>query len=360
LLGCYAHKLNLAIKHWLGLGSSKGSQAYLGRTHVQIYRESVVTKVHNIVVLARSILHTAKLRELMEDDFVHPLLDQETRWTSIYTMITRFLRMENYLVQIRRILQIFPDEAEMIFLKDLQSQLNFLNSRMVLIQQDEMPLHSARVLYDEILIAFPEMQHHLGTDARIIVNRHFDNGIFKILDNQEINLTREEKVAVHRFQLLGNDGLETEAFPNVNITQNRNVGWRPPAGVSLNPKDTIEQANKRLKFVSQYDMDTLKCIPSTSCAVERLFSKCGLVQTKLRCAMSSAVFEARMVLLENKSYWRNDFYTSNKLSIRPKLKNGIGFQLVQSMLDSIRDAGIGENNFENDDIDVLNIDYETV
>ena len=70
-------------------------------------------------------------------------------------------------------------------------------------------------------------------------------------------------------------------------------------------------------------MDLIRNITPTSCQAERLFSKAGLCQGKLRNRMLSKLFEARMMLKENKDYWLNE-YDENYV-----VRNDRGYRMMQ-------------------------------
>lgn len=43
--------------------------------------------------ISRSMIHTAHLHEVMEDDYLAALTDQKTRWTSIMNMLRRIVKL---------------------------------------------------------------------------------------------------------------------------------------------------------------------------------------------------------------------------------------------------------------------------
>jgi hypothetical protein len=78
--------------------------------------------------------------------------------------------------------------------------------------------------------------------------------------------------------------------------------------------------------------------------VERLFSKAGLCQGKLRTRMPSKLFEARMILKENKDYWLNVYYNTSYL-----VRIELGYQMKQQVLDEmIEDISCIEDQSDED------------
>ena len=89
-------------------------------------------------------------------------------------------------------------------------------------------------------------------------------------------------------------------------------------------KRILINAKKRRKLNnSKYNMALIGAIPATSCEVERLFSKAGNVLNKLRCRMTCRVFEARMILSKNKSFWENEYD-------RGFVRNTKGYHLMEA------------------------------
>ena len=77
MIGCYSHKLNLAVKNWLGLNyTSTHSNNYANRSE-----EQLVVIVREICIKLRTMLNSANLRELLlRDEFLAVLLMvQKTR-----------------------------------------------------------------------------------------------------------------------------------------------------------------------------------------------------------------------------------------------------------------------------------------
>ncbi len=320
-IGCYAHKLNLAIKNWLGLGYYKvDSPAHQNRTDEQVRREYLLDKVRAVTVDLRTMLNTAHLRELMRENFVQPILNQETRWTSIHSMVKRFIRLEPTIWEMKNltILNKMPDSEGMNEIRELGNQLEWLNEFMIAFQTRDLNLANARDLYDAILRKFPDMNFYLSDDASIILDNDFDNGLIKVLRDEERTLTEREKRAIEHFEL----DLTEEDRNDVDIE-------------ILSATEVLELSRKKQKLVkTKYDVATIQAIPATSCDAERLFSKCGLVMSKLRCAMLNKSFESRIILMENKEYWSNLYKDPRTCRL---LVDSKGFRMMQEILTSKQD-----------------------
>eukprot|EP01038_Epipyxis_sp_PR26KG_P007280 gene7280-9922_t len=337
-IGCYAHKLNLAIKFWLGIHiADKSSPAYASRSEDQKDRERLVSIVHDVCVAARNVLSSARQREVMGDDFVSIILDQETRWTSVFSMIKRFVRIEGDLwaSRDRTVTSKMPDNRDLAKIKELLKLLESLNKYMVKIQERDINLADARGLFDSVLTAFPSMQNYLGDDAALIVDENFDNGVVKVLNGNQTSLTIAETEAIKRFKIV---------VPHPNNINAAADQADVDDGDLLNPNKVLEESRKRQKLGRNssevYDIDAMSLIPATSCGAERLFSSCGIVQGKLHCAMTSKTFECRMILHQNDSYWKNERYQvvkPGKKNIRygSIIKNQ-GYRMIQNIINSAK------------------------
>jgi hypothetical protein len=83
LIGCKAHIFNLALKLVF-----KGACEKKGKDGKGSISDGPITKVHKIM----NHLDTLKNRGILRENEIHyaPVLDNETRWTSKYSMLKRY------------------------------------------------------------------------------------------------------------------------------------------------------------------------------------------------------------------------------------------------------------------------------
>lgn len=315
-VGCYAHKLNLSIKKWLGLYNSDN------KTDEQIHRSSLVDRIRDACIEMRTTLNSARIKVELKDDFVQPLLNQETRWTSIHTMITRFLEIcdktwnpttRTYSVDTINKFGVLTE------VRDLNKQMVFLNDAMISVQEQNVSINIARQMFDIVLAKFPEMSEYLGENAEIIANAKFDSGVNKVLSNNEHLLTEDEKAAISQFKL----DEEVEM-----VIESNNNEFR-----------SLLASAKRKRPITNYDIEALAAIPATSCEVERCFSRAGWVMDDRRCSMSEDTFDAKMILLINQTYWKNEYKDKTQKTI----KNQRGWLLMEKVLQENTKASTSAN-----------------
>jgi len=352
-IGCYAHKLNLAIKNWLGmLYSSTTSAAYRNRTPDQVDRERLVIIIHNICIKVRSMLNIAGIREisaLQNEKFVTVLIDQETRWSSIYYMVKRFRQLYDRIKVLSDKLtdtslsNLLPSPADWRKINDphkLGDQLNTLNKVTKAVQSQGLTLDGVRGLFD-LLIAKPAFGEyfkvHLSSDSSLIVDNNFDNAVIKILSKKESNLSVDEINAVKNFEI-------TNTVVNIDIDDNEN---------DIDEVDIVLNKAKKVRTesLSLYNIELLKNIPPTSVNVERLFSKAKLVMNDIRSRMTPQTFENRMILLENECIWKNVYSDPTKCK---HLIDNRGYLMVQRIIsknevDEVNDDNIDVNEHLSDD-----------
>ena len=303
-IGCASHKLNLAVKRFLGINCKEGSEAWKNRTKNQVNRQMLIKVCHDACVTLRSTLNIAILREEMEEgSFVIPLLDQETRWTSIMDMLTRFVRLYPTMATIKDFHASLPSLVDYHAMKDLAVELSVLKDAMVKLQGNQTNIYHVNFMFKALMRRYPgELNHYLEQDSV------FERAIFNILNNTP--LSPEELDAAAVFEI-------ADTTPTL-----------IPALGSFDADVEIEINLFKKNKVAKYDLDWINNITPTSCQVERLFSKAGLCQGKLRTRMLSKLFEARMILKENKEYWLNVYYNASY-----QVRIDQGHQMMQQALD---------------------------
>lgn len=316
-LGCYAHKLNLAIKRWLGILFNERNDQ---RTTDQKRRAYLICKIHAVAIKLRNVLTSARLREIIDSDYRSPLLDQETRWLSTFAMVKRFLSLEPIINELEDVSvhALMPNQQELREIRVLSEDMEWLSKYMVAIQAPDINIKDARELFNVIDHEFHgEFSFYLSEDAGIISDPDFDSGVVIVLSGSESSLNEAQRESLIPFRI-ADDSVSRMSLPA-----------RPK------PSEVLEVARKRSCIQTCYDRKSLQAIPATSCRVERLFSKCGVVLNKHRTRLLPRNFEARMILLENQSYWVNEDIDS---------MTGQGFDLLQAILN-------GEG--ENEEVDVI-------
>jgi hypothetical protein len=144
----------------------------------------------------------------------------------------------------------------------------------------------ARALFDQLIDDFPCMKNYLASDADIVQDELFDDGVIKILRYNENMLSPLQKAAVSK--LLKEQGFDEE----VQI-------------LDSDEEDYIQQAIKKHRKTGNTQSSYIDCrfLVATTNTVERLFSTSRSIMTYQRSKMSPIMFEAILFLKVNRAFW---------------------------------------------------------
>ncbi|OWZ01205.1 LOW QUALITY PROTEIN: hypothetical protein PHMEG_00027460 [Phytophthora megakarya] len=151
LFGWSCHKLNLAI------GRLIESQPGLAKAF---------DSVANLASKANTLKSAAALRELTE---LVAVCRNDTRWSSSYKMIFRDEMELRQLPELE-----MPRQSDLQLLREFTPMFAKLDSDMIGLQKQGLPIASARGTLNEILEDFPELSHYLAQDAGIVHNPTFE------------------------------------------------------------------------------------------------------------------------------------------------------------------------------------------
>ena len=73
------------------------------------------------------------------------------------------------------------------------------------LQNDNITMRKIRGYFDDVIVKHPELVCKLGTRAKFINNQHFEDGIVKIQNGMEKNLSESERKAVSVLKVSNND-----------------------------------------------------------------------------------------------------------------------------------------------------------
>jgi hypothetical protein len=265
LLGCACHKLNLAIKKFI---------------QDQEGVEDGIASIHFMVSKATGLKASSALRELTE---LVPLLENDTRWSSTYTMIKRFFRIEDELRLVDDVE--VPRKASLQCVRDLLPTLEKFDSIIVDLQTAGITVAYVRGTFDVLLDDFPELSHYLAQDAEIVHVPRFESAVTKVLNNTTGDLSMDERELVQPYQ-------------KPQLPPPRQINWGETRTYA---EEVQERKRQRLERVVEYQ--DLRYMLGTSASVERLFSIAKNVMTDRRRCMSPWMFENIMFLRTNRVFW---------------------------------------------------------
>ena len=86
--------------------------------------------------------------------------------------------------------------SDFLKVKELVSQLQYLNSVILALQDSAIDLADVRGLFDKVLDNFQKMVTYIGTNAKIIHSLKFESAIVNIQEKRHDKLDEEELAAV--------------------------------------------------------------------------------------------------------------------------------------------------------------------
>ncbi|POM73738.1 Hypothetical protein PHPALM_9386 [Phytophthora palmivora] len=253
MISCTSHRFNLAV------------QAMLLRHH-----EKILTKVHQLMTKLNTIKNYHRLRE----DALMLVCRNAIRWGSTHAMVARYFRVYDKLDGVDEgIADLIPTAREHLRLKALNEDIKNLESISRKLQTEKgVTLQDVRTLFDHVITHYREMGSTLN----------FENGVVKVLAGREQSLSRGERAAVGKL-LRPIDPIEYGTVDD----DNENDSKRPFADMTL---------HKRTAPIRHID---LSWVPPTSNDVERLFSRTGIMFSRLRRSLNPTTLETMLFLQYN-------------------------------------------------------------
>jgi len=266
LIGCAAHRFNLAVQNYL-----------------KDFHEPLLAKLNLLITKLRTLKNSGRLRSFTD---LRPRLRCQTRWTGTYEMVDRYFALLPFIPGVAK----FDDEVDELStfnnkevrqLNDLRENLTSLASVMLKLQSPALNLFQVRILFDGVITLFPEMEFHLGPNARIVHNPLFEGALIKLLRGDNSSLTNDEAKSIEHLLL-------------------------PTASSDITSNESKSLADKLLgkyKCVKYLDVSFIPC---GSVEVESLFSVASHVWNNRRLGTSPENIESYMFLKMNRSLWNEN------------------------------------------------------
>ena len=183
----------------------------------------------------------------------------------------------------KRKVEMMPDKRENKKFKKLFHSLEPFERLTKRLQNDNITMRKVRGYFDDVIVKHPELVSKLGTRAEFINNPHFEDGIVKIQNGMEKNLSESERKAVSVLEVSNNDIIVIDDDEDMNEND----------FVDKVPNDKIQG--------NQY----VNCdwIPPTSNLCERLFSRSKLVFSERRKSLMPINLEIVLFLKLNRHLW---------------------------------------------------------
>ncbi len=240
----------------------------------------------------------AKLRDLTSYCAIR---ENDTRWSSTFHMVRRFLNIEKELSLVVELLSLLPNHLEIAYLREAFESLKKFDSITVMLQREGMSFVESREIFDLFLTDYPSFAHYISDDALIVESELFEKAVMRIAhslplsDEQEalvVPLLKEASPAVEE-SVLDNEGSN-------NDLDNQSVSYSEELQRKLK-RQRIEllQAEKAKVYID------LNVVPGTSVNCERLFSAAKFILSDTRKRTSPKLFEALLLLKVNRNKWNS-------------------------------------------------------
>ena len=220
---------------------------------------------------------------------LRPILSNVTRWSSVPAMVSRYIELKEIIASFsddRSLIDYIPSARENNELLSLKENLISLNSVTTALQRENVDISQIRLLFDGTLKRFPELDEakkYITKDATIVKSPAFERGVKKIQDEDEKNLTLEEKLAVKNLRRSVNADTESDETDSGDFAS--------------------EILKKKRKVAAKSSYIDTRFIQPTSNMVERFFSSSGFAASELRQNISPVHLEEQLYLKANKRFW---------------------------------------------------------
>jgi len=242
---------------------------------------------------ASTLKVASKLRELTSYATVR---ENDTRWSSTFQMIDRYLRIQNELSSVVDLLSLLPNHLEVDFLKRAHTSMKQFDSVTLMLQRDGMTFVESRQIFDLFLKDFPDFDHYIGDTAAIIEDQVFEKAVMQIaralplseeLQNAAQVLIRPEDPVDENAIPVGDNDDEVVATESYSQELQRKL-----------KRQKRETSNEKANMYMNLDM-----LPGTSVNCERLFSAAKFILSDTRKRTTPSLFEALLLLKVNRGFW---------------------------------------------------------
>ena len=166
MIGCYSHRLNLAVQKLL-------------------HEKNSVKRCHEFVKKMSGLKKSAVLRTKTP---VRPVLQNDTRWSSSFEMLSRYFELKPFIdTHDRDLLPLSLSPGEEHELKFLYEMLKDFESVSKSLQQDGLEFHDARLLFNSLFVMQPPLEYFLGLSSNSVSKfQEFERALLKKTRRQRI------------------------------------------------------------------------------------------------------------------------------------------------------------------------------
>jgi hypothetical protein len=314
LVGCYSHRLNLAVQHFIGPEFRKNKHGKI--VSEESVHRSLVNKVDRLMGELNTQKNSALLRPRTP---LTPQRKNATRWSSTFTMLLRWTELRGPIGEVtgfpEEVTDLIPSASEhqsiLALIEDLK-KFESVSKHLQAGGADRLNLGSARslfqALYDEFETRGPLT--HLRPTDRIVHSPIFESAISKIQGGQEGDLSTLEADAVKIFLKpdVGSDTIQ-----------------ETDSSMSFAQKYLIREALLKRRRTSSQKYRSTEHVSPTSNSCERLFSAARLIMSYLRSGMDCDSCGMLLFLKVNLRLWEDPKILDEIMSEQKQLSatNGV-------------------------------------
>ncbi|CAM9297017.1 unnamed protein product, partial [Ectocarpus fasciculatus] len=302
MIGCYSHKLNLAVNGLVGKEEKKNRAGVI--TQAANGSRPEVNKLDKLMGSLKTLKNSALLRPLTK---LRPERKNATRWYSLFHMLVKWKRIRQFVHTIEDFEVstsiLIPTHAENATLTVLQGVLRDFESVSQVLQRagdNTLTLYQSRLLFDKLLTKYGDLYDlsQLKVNSELVTNPDFENGIIKIQKqlSDRNKLTPREKDAVSRYLKTtadAADGREEKEEEEV-----EELGFAD----AVIAEAERELKRRRVHTVADGYVSTIHVL-SQSNLCERLFSLAKLVMSDRRQSMNPSTLNNLLLLKLNHTFW---------------------------------------------------------
>lgn len=309
LVGCCSHRLQLAVKDYLGPEEKKVDGVI---TQIASPAQTVISNLDKLMGELTTLKNAAVLRSALRRLGMSPIKPErrcKAKWASLFNMLKKWEKLKT-VVTINdttfplTVRQLIPSLEDNVLLETITADLESFESVSKLLQGDNerrINLFDARFQFDNLIRDYQKRDRllpHLHQYGTIVNNPFFESGIIKIQGNLEHKLNEEdgaeEKEAVAMY-------LKPQAIRANNVTAT-DTSAKPLTYAQKNFEAGVAAKKAR---IAESNYKSTAHIPAANNICERLFSVARLNLPYLRSRLDPDTLDALLFLKANYSLWNN-------------------------------------------------------
>ena len=177
IIGCASHRFNLSVLEYL--------EPY----------SDILEKINNLMKKASTLKRRGYLRQLTN---LCPVTRNATRWSSTYSMFSRFFELTDFFNPLdRELTPYLLSPNELFLLEELRNPLTKFQSITKKLQEDHIDVLTVRALFDNVIDEFSGLEHFLGRDIGTLTHYpDFEIGVLNTIEGA--SLSPEQKKALEK------------------------------------------------------------------------------------------------------------------------------------------------------------------